>query len=207
MGRAVSPLGPRVGHWVALVGIRDWEGGEVLTVGLVGLVGMGGVLPPGDVVVCGWPPGSLWPSRGSWGWWGGVVWYPRGVSGCRWVEVPLGGRSCFSGPSFPPPGRCGSLVRRSGLFGCRWVPLGAVGPSWGRRGVVVGGWLVVGGWAVGVVWAAGFVSVSCLIWVFGWCFGGVSVSFQCRTAVVGRSLVGRWGVVGGWWLWSGVLAW
>ena len=62
MGRAVFLPGRHVGHWVALVGVRVWERGGVLTMRLVGLVGMGGMLPPGDVVVHGWPHGSLWPS-------------------------------------------------------------------------------------------------------------------------------------------------
>ena len=125
----------------------------MLTVGLVGLVGMGGVLLPGDVAVHGWPCGSLWPSGGLGA--GGVGSFDT-LGG---VQVSLGGGAigwCVSfqqGPSFPLPGRCGSLVRRWGLFGCHWMPLGAVGQLWGRCGVIVGGgwWLVVVARCEGVV--------------------------------------------------------
>ena len=72
---------------------------------------------------------------------------------------------------------------------------GSLGPAEWGLGVVRwrGLWAVGVVWATGAVWAAGFVSVSCLVWVFG-CRLGV---FGCRFGVVRRSLVGRWSVVGG----------
>ena len=57
--------------------------GEVLTVELVGLVGIDSVLLSGDVAVYGWPHGSLWVSGvlGLVGW--GHLIPPKGV----WVSL------------------------------------------------------------------------------------------------------------------------
>ena len=125
----------------------------MLTVGLVGLVGMGGVLPPGDVAVCGWPRGSLWPSGGPGAGGVGSFGTPGGCLGvvgwrCRWAVCLVS-----AGALVPLPGHCGLLVCRWGLFGCCWVLLGAMGQSWGRCGVIVGGgwWLVVVARCEGVV--------------------------------------------------------
>ena len=112
----------------------------MLTVGLVGLVGMGGVLPPGDVAVRGWPRGSLWPSGGPGAGGVGSFGTPGGCPGvvgwrCHWAVGLVS-----AGPRFLRLGAVARwcVVRASlGVAGCRWVP-------WGRRGVVVGGWLVVG---------------------------------------------------------------
>ena len=85
MGQAASLPGPRVGHWVALVGGSSLGGGGgVLTVGLVGLVGCAVCYRPVTWRFVGGPVGP-YGLRGPCGRWGGVVWSPSGVSGCRWV--------------------------------------------------------------------------------------------------------------------------
>ena len=119
----------------------------MLTIGLVGLVEMGGMLPPGDMAVHGWPHGSLWASGGPGAGGVGLFDTPRGggeggglgVVGwrCHWAVdlVSSAWTLWLIDVSFGP-----LWVS----FGCRWVLLDAAGPLWSCCGVIVGGWLVVG---------------------------------------------------------------
>ena len=114
------------------------------------LVGMGGVLPPGDVAVRGRSCGSLWASGVlrlvEWGHW--VP--PRGVRVSLGVGV-IGRRASFG--CHASVGRRASVGRLQVLSGCCWVLLGvigcrgtAVGCRWCCRGVVGG---------CGQVWESG----------------------------------------------------